>query len=62
MKTPSQIQKTAILPVIQKRVILIAQAPSGTGKDRRICAVGTLQRIDASVAKTTQAIDISANP
>lgn len=49
-ETPSQIQKTAILPVIQKRDI-IAQAPSGTGKTATF-AIGSLQRIDTSVAKT----------
>ena len=48
--SPSQIQKTAILPVIQKRDI-IAQAPSGTGKTATF-AIGALQRIDTSVAKT----------
>ena len=50
---PSQIQKTAILPIIEK-FDLIAQAPSGTGKTGAF-TVGTLQRIDVS-SKTTQAL------
>ena len=50
---PSQIQKTAILPIIEK-FDLIAQAPSGTGKTGAF-TVGTLQRIDIS-SKTTQAL------
>jgi translation initiation factor 4A len=43
-ENPSQIQKTAIKPMMQKHDI-IAQAPSGTGKT---CAftVGSLERID----------------
>jgi len=52
-ENPSQIQKTAILPVIEKRDV-IAQAPSGTGKTGAF-TVGTLQRIDIS-QKKTQAI------
>ena len=52
-ENPSQIQKTAILPIIEKHDI-IAQAPSGTGKTGAF-AVGALQRIDIS-QKKTQAI------
>jgi translation initiation factor 4A len=52
-EAPSQIQKTAILPIIDK-FDLIAQAPSGTGKTGAF-TVGTLQRIDIS-SKTTQAL------
>jgi len=52
-ENPSQIQKTAILPVIEKHDV-IAQAPSGTGKTGAF-TVGILQRIDLS-QKTTQAI------
>jgi len=47
---PSQIQKTAILPIMEGRDI-IAQAPSGTGKTGAF-TVGTLHRIDASIPKT----------
>jgi len=50
---PSQIQKTAIMPVIEKRDV-IAQAPSGTGKTGTF-SISTLQRIDVS-EKCTQAI------
>ncbi len=49
-ETPSQIQKTAIMPIIEKRDI-IAQAPSGTGKTATF-TVGSLQIIDTSVNKT----------
>jgi len=52
-ENPSQIQKTAILPIIEKHDI-IAQAPSGTGKTGAF-TVGALQRIDIS-QKKTQAI------
>jgi translation initiation factor 4A len=51
--TPSSIQKTAILPIIQERDI-IGQAQSGSGKTGTF-TIGTLQRIDVS-QKTTQAI------
>ena len=50
-ETPSQIQKTAILPIIQGRDI-IAQAPSGTGKTGAF-TVGSLQQINLT-NKTTQ--------
>ena len=50
---PSQIQKTAIMPVIEKHDV-IAQAPSGTGKTGTF-SISTLQRIDVS-EKCTQAI------
>jgi translation initiation factor 4A len=50
---PSQIQKTAIMPVIEKRDV-IAQAPSGTGKTGTF-SISTLQRIDVS-EKCTQAM------
>ena len=52
-ENPSQIQKTAILPIIQKRNV-IAQAPSGTGKTGAF-TIGMLQRIDLS-SRTTQAL------
>ena len=52
-ETPSQIQKQAILPIIEKRD-LIAQAPSGTGKTGAF-TIGALQRIDIS-SKTTQVL------
>lgn len=50
---PSQIQKTAISPIIEGYDI-IAQAPSGTGKTGAF-SIGALQRIDISV-NTTQAL------
>lgn len=52
-ENPSQIQKTAILPIIEKRDV-IAQAPSGTGKTGAF-TIGTLQRLDLS-SRTTQAL------
>jgi translation initiation factor 4A len=52
-ENPSQIQKTAIIPIIEKRD-LIAQAPSGTGKTGAF-TVGTLQRINLE-CRTTQAL------
>jgi translation initiation factor 4A len=52
-ENPSQIQKTAILPIIEKRDV-IAQAPSGTGKTGAF-TIGTLQRLDVS-SRTTQAL------
>ena len=52
-ENPSQIQKQAILPIIEKRDV-IAQAPSGTGKTGAF-TIGVLQRIDIS-SKTTQAL------
>ena len=52
-ETPSQIQKQAILPIIEKRD-LIAQAPSGTGKTGAF-TIGALQRIDIS-SNTTQVL------
>lgn len=52
-ENPSQIQKTAILPLLQGRDV-IAQAPSGTGKTGAF-TIGTLQQINVS-KKETQAI------
>jgi translation initiation factor 4A len=52
-ENPSQIQKTAIKPIIDKRDV-IAQAPSGTGKTGAF-TVGSLQNIDIS-QKNTQVI------
>lgn len=52
---PSEIQKKAILPIIEGRDI-IAQAQSGSGKTGTF-SIGTLQTIDIS-KKTTQAIII----
>jgi translation initiation factor 4A len=49
-ENPSQIQKTAILPMMQKRDV-IAQAPSGTGKTGAF-TVGTLHNIDVTQKKT----------
>jgi translation initiation factor 4A len=49
-ETPSQIQKTAILPIIEKRDV-IAQAPSGTGKTGTF-SIASLERIDLTVNKT----------
>lgn len=48
---PSQIQQTAILPIIEKKDV-IAQAPSGTGKTGAF-TISSLQRIDLS-SNTTQ--------
>ena len=48
---PSQIQKTAILPIIEKRD-LIAQAPSGTGKTGTF-TIASLERVDIE-SNTTQ--------
>ena len=50
---PSQIQQTAIKPMIDGRNV-IAQAPSGTGKTGAF-AIGTLERIDLT-QNVTQAI------
>jgi len=50
---PSEIQKSAILPIIEKRDV-IAQAPSGTGKTGAF-TIGTLQRLDIK-SRTTQAL------
>lgn len=52
-ETPSLIQKTAILPIIEKRDV-IAQAPSGTGKTGAF-TIGCLERIDIT-SNTTQAL------
>lgn len=52
-ENPSLIQKTAILPIIEKRDV-IAQAPSGTGKTGAF-TVGCLERINIE-SKTTQAL------
>lgn len=52
-ENPSQIQKTAIKPIIDKRDV-IAQAPSGTGKTGAF-SIGSLQNIDIS-SKTTQVL------
>ena len=52
-ENPSQIQKIAILPIIEGRD-LIAQAPSGTGKTGAF-TVGMLQKIDTT-KQQTQAI------
>jgi len=48
---PSQIQKTAILPIIEKRDV-IAQAPSGTGKTGTF-TIASLERVDIE-SNTTQ--------
>lgn len=50
---PSEIQKSAIMPIIEKRDV-IAQAPSGTGKTGAF-TIGTLQRLDLK-SRTTQAL------
>lgn len=50
---PSQIQKTAILPILEKRD-LIAQAPSGTGKTGTF-TIASLERIDIE-SNTTQVL------
>jgi superfamily II DNA/RNA helicase len=52
-EAPSQIQKTAIMPIIEKRDV-IAQAPSGTGKTGAF-TIGALQNVDIS-QKSTQVI------
>jgi translation initiation factor 4A len=52
-ENPSLIQKTAILPIIQKRDV-IAQAPSGTGKTGAF-TISCLERIDVT-NNTTQAL------
>ena len=52
-EAPSQIQKTAIMPIIEKRDV-IAQAPSGTGKTGAF-TIGSLQNVDIS-QKSTQVI------
>lgn len=49
-ENPSQIQKTAILPMMEKRD-LIAQAPSGTGKTGAF-TIGILHNIDVTQKKT----------
>ena len=49
-ESPSQIQKTAILPIIEKKDV-IAQAPSGTGKTGTF-SISSLQCVDLSVNKT----------
>ena len=53
---PSEIQKKAILPIIQEKDI-IAQAQSGSGKTGTF-SIGTLQRIDHTL-NSTQALIIS---
>ena len=52
-ENPSQIQKTAIMPIIEKKDI-IAQAPSGTGKTGAF-TISSLQRINIE-SKTTQVL------
>tara|TARA_E500000178_G_scaffold349618_1_gene406877 strand:+ start:3325 stop:4500 length:1176 start_codon:yes stop_codon:yes gene_type:complete len=52
-ENPSLIQKTAILPILEKRDV-IAQAPSGTGKTGAF-TISCLERIDVS-SNTTQAL------
>jgi|TARA_A100001015_G_C15009202_1_gene722198 translation initiation factor 4A len=52
-ENPSLIQKTAILPIIEKRDV-IAQAPSGTGKTGAF-TISCLERIDVE-NNTTQAL------
>ncbi len=52
-ENPSLIQKTAILPIIEKRDV-IAQAPSGTGKTGAF-TISCLERIDLT-SNTTQAL------
>ena len=52
-ENPSLIQKTAILPILEKRDV-IAQAPSGTGKTGAF-TISCLERIDIS-SNTTQAL------
>lgn len=50
---PSQIQQTAILPILEKKDV-IAQAPSGTGKTGAF-TISSLQRVDLS-SDTTQVL------
>lgn len=50
---PSQIQQTAILPILEKKDV-IAQAPSGTGKTGAF-TVSSLQRVDLT-SDTTQVL------
>ena len=50
---PSQIQQTAILPILEKHDV-IAQAPSGTGKTGAF-TISSLQRLDLS-SNTTQVL------
>ena len=52
-ENPSLIQKTAILPILEKRDV-IAQAPSGTGKTGAF-TISCLERIDLT-SNTTQAL------
>lgn len=49
-ENPSEIQKKAILPLINRRDT-IAQAQSGSGKTGTF-SIGTLQNVDASIQKT----------
>lgn len=49
-ENPSQIQKTAILPIVQGRDV-IAQAPSGTGKTGAF-TIGSLQHVDVQIPTT----------
>jgi translation initiation factor 4A len=49
-ENPSEIQKRAILPILQKQDV-IAQAQSGSGKTGTF-SIGTLQRIDVTENKT----------
>ncbi len=49
-ENPSQIQKTAILPIVQGRDV-IAQAPSGTGKTGAF-TIGSLQHVDVKTPVT----------
>ena len=49
-ESPSQIQKTGILPILENRDV-IAQAPSGTGKTGTF-SISCLQRVDITENKT----------
>jgi translation initiation factor 4A len=49
-ETPSQIQKTGIFPILEKRDV-IAQAPSGTGKTGTF-TIASLQLVDISISQT----------
>jgi translation initiation factor 4A len=49
-ESPSQIQKTGILPILEKRDV-IAQAPSGTGKTGTF-SIACLERVDVTEHKT----------
>jgi translation initiation factor 4A len=49
-ESPSQIQKTGISPILEKRDV-IAQAPSGTGKTGTF-TIAALQTIDTSISRT----------